>query len=138
MPTFEYICETCESVFEEILIDPEEVEQYRGAHPCQCGSIARRVMSVTNFQFKGTPGNSGSHDLDYPMLDKAVGRSANRKWEEFHNEKEKRDKVRREAGQHAVTQVGDAVVPTSSDKLKLREHAINAFKKAKKIKKNTP
>lgn len=88
-------------------------------------------MSATNFQFAGTPGQSGSHDLDYPTLDKAVGRSANQKWQTFHEEKEKRDKVRREAGQHAVTQVGDQIVPTPADKLKVREYAIRTFNAAK-------
>jgi len=132
LPTFEYICEACEIVFEEVLIDPDEARQYLNAHPCrQCDAIARRVPSVTNFQFKGTPGQSGSHDLDYPTLDKAVGRSAHQKWQEFNKDKEKRDKVRHEAGQHAVTQVGDQIVPTSPDKLKVREYAIRTFNAAK-------
>lgn len=133
MPTYEFMCEVCEVVFEEVFIDPEEAKRYQHAHPCsQCDGIAKRIMSSTNFQFKGMPGSSGSHDLDYPTLDKAVGRSAAQKWKDFHEGKEKRDKVRREVGQHAVTQIGDHVSPTSPEKLKLREHVINAFNSAKR------
>lgn len=132
MPTYEFICEVCEILFEEVFIDPEEAKKYQHAHPCQqCDGIARRVMSATNFQFKGTPGNSGSHDLDYPTLDKAVGRSAAKKWSELREGKKARDEVRRQSGQHAVTQIGDKIVPTSSDKLKIREHAIGAFNKTR-------
>jgi len=132
LPTFEFMCEACEIVFEETFIDPDEAKQYRTAHPCvQCDAIARRIMSATNFQFKGTPGQSGSHDLDYPTLDKAVGRSASEKWQTIHEDKEKRDKVRRETGQHAVTQIGEQITPTPADKLKVREHAIRAFNAAK-------
>lgn len=119
-------------MFEEILLDPEEAKKYKDSHPCcQCGKPSRRVLSSTNFQFAGAPGHSGSHDLDYPTLDKAVGRSAAQKWKTFHEEKEKRDKVRHETGQHAVTQVGDRVEPTSPEKLKLREQAIRVFNEAK-------
>jgi predicted nucleic acid-binding Zn ribbon protein len=132
LPTFEYCCNACEIVFEETFIDPDEAKQYQHAHPCcKCDAIARRIASTTNFQFKGTPGQSGAHDLDYPTLDKAVGRSSNQKWQEFNEEKEKRDKVRQESGQHAITQVGDQISPTPADKLKVREHAIRAFNEAK-------
>lgn len=132
MPIYEYVCDSCQSMFEEIFISREEAEKYQHGHPCcQCDSMAKRVLSSINFQFKGTPGSSGSHDLDYPTLDKAVGRSSAQKWKVINEEKEKRDKVRREAGQHAVTQIGDSITPTSSDKLKVREHAIRAFNAAK-------
>ena len=131
-PTFEYTCEACAIIFEETFIDPDEIKKYQHAHPCpQCPEVARRVLSVSNFQFKGTPGQSGSHDLDYPTLDKAVGRSAAEKWGVINEEKAKRDKVRREAGQFAVTQVDGQIVPTSPEKLKIREHAIKIFNAAK-------
>jgi hypothetical protein len=124
-------------MFEEVFISLKEAELYRHAYPCKsCDAIARRVLSSTNFQFTGTPGQSGSHDLDYPTLDKAVGRSSAEKWKNFHEKKEKRDKIRRESGQHAVTQVGDNVVPTSPERLKLREQSIQAFNAARKSKPN--
>lgn len=133
IPTYEYICEACEIIFEEVFIDPEDVDKYKHAHPCtQCDSIARRIVSATNFQFKGTPGNSGSHDLDYPTLDKAVGRSAEKKWSEFHENKRIRDKIRREAGQYAITQVGDSISPSSPETMRVREHAIKEFNRARK------
>jgi hypothetical protein len=119
-------------MFEEIFLDPEEAKKYQNQHPCRCGAVADRVLSATNFQFAGAPGQSGSHDLDYPTLDKAVGRSAAKKWQSFYEGKAQRDKVRKEAGQFAVTQTADGIVPTSPEKLKAREQAIQAFNEAKK------
>lgn len=81
--------------------------------------------------FKGTPGNSGSHDLDYPTLDKAVGRSSEKKWGIYNKRKEMRDKVRKETGSPALTTSGNKVAPTSVDKLNLRQKAINTFNKVR-------
>lgn len=132
MPTFEFCCDNCGVLFEETFIDPDETKKYREEYPCiQCDRMARRVMSATNFQFKGVPGQSGSHDLDYPILDKAVGRSAANKWQRFYKEKERRDKVRQDSGQHAVTQIGDSITPTPASNLKIREHYIKKFNEAK-------
>jgi len=118
-------------VFEEIFLDPAEAKQYQHEYPCQCGATAKRVLSATNFQFVGTPGQSGSHDLDYPTLDKAVGRSAAKKCAAFHEGKAQRDKVRQEAGQYAITQTVDGIAPTPPEKLQAREQAIRAFNDAK-------
>lgn len=136
-PTFEYLCEDCKIVFEETLIDPDEVKEYASCHPCKnCSSIAKRVaISLVNFQFKGTPGHSGSHDLDYPTLDKAVGRSSASKWEDINRRKEAADKVRRETGVNAINTAGTQPAPADPNVLKLRQAAMDAgvVKKAEPV-----
>jgi predicted nucleic acid-binding Zn ribbon protein len=139
VPTYEYACHDCEILFEELLISQDEVRQYSQQHPCKkCGKICGRVPSASNFVFKGVAegdptkvGNSGSHDLDYPSLDKAIGRSANRKWKEYAQRKEYRDRVRRESGTNAVTVDGDKVVPTDPAKLEARQKALRTFRNVK-------
>ena len=139
MPNYEYQCQACEIVFEELLMSRDEVKRYSKEHPCPtCKVPASRVMSRTNFQFKGTaegdptrPGNSGVHDLDYPALDKAVGRSANRKWKHYDARKKARDEVRKELGTNAVSVDPDGQVrATDSKTLKIRETGIKTWKKA--------
>lgn len=134
MPCFEYYCKSCNSTFEELLTSRADVEKYSQKFGCQCGKWAKRVPSVANAAFKGTPGNSGCHDLDYPVLDKAVGRSAERKWGVYNKRKEVRDKIRKESGSAALTVSGDKAVPTSKDKLVLREKALRTYSNARKSK----
>lgn len=144
MPTYEYSCDSCEVTFEELLLQREEVERYKDGHPCPgCGQMAKRSPVVPiSFTFKapggqtqgsGVHGQSGVHDLDYPALDKAVGRSAAKKWEQYNARKAERDKVRREAGTNnvSVTPEGRAV-PADPAVMGLREKALSTFKKVKK------
>lgn len=90
MPTFEYSCHDCNVAFEELHILRDDIENYKDNYPCpSCGKNAERNrVSAFGFKFSGETrgtsgvhGNSGVHDLDYPKLDKAVGRSADKKWE---------------------------------------------------------
>lgn len=140
MPTYEYACDACDFTFEELLLSREEIREHEKSHPCpSCGRRCGRVPSAANFNFKGkafgdptnTKGSSGVHDLDYPSLDKAIGRSAKRKWQEHAKKKEARDRVRRETGAVAVSEVGGRTVPTDPSVLKLREQGLKTFKKAR-------
>lgn len=140
MPAYEYRCQACEVVFEELLLNREDVKAYSKKHPCpQCKKPAPRIMSRTNFQFKGVSegdptrrGNSGSHDLDYPPGDKAVGRSANRKWKEYNEKFAARAKARKELGTNAVSVAPDgSVTATDSATLKARETGIKTWQKAR-------
>lgn len=111
-----------------------DVDKYFQKHPCEeCGQWAKRVPSAANPVFKGNgkPGQSGFHDVDYPILDKAVGRSAAKKWGVYDKRKQARDKIRQSAGTPSLTISGDKVAPTSPEKLVLRERAINTFNKAR-------
>lgn len=77
-------------------------------------------------------GNSGVHDLDYPSLDKAVGRSANKKWSVYNEQQAERDKVRRETGASALTVGADGKAkPMDAKTADQREKVIKTFKAAK-------
>lgn len=108
-----------------------DIEKYCQRHLCACGKWAKRVPSAANPVFKGKPGQSGFHDVDYPVLDKAVGRSAAKKWSNYDKRKQARDKIRKEAGTTALTVSGNKVAPTSPDKLEIRQRAISTFNKAR-------
>lgn len=140
-PIFEYCCDDCSIIFEELLTSSGDVKQYIKEHPCkQCGKSAHRIASITNFKFEGKGESdpthrksSGVHDLDYPTLDKAVGRSANRKWKTYDVEKLERDKVRRKTGTHAISidpSTGKPI-PADSGTVKIRDQALKTFKKIK-------
>lgn len=146
MPTFEYECKDCGIIFEELFISGDEVREFSKQHPCpnDPSHICPRVMSVTNFNFKGmaygdprnrnpatTRGSSGSHDLDYPSLDKAIGRSANRKWQSFIERKNQRDAARKEFGTSAITVAPDgSMAPLPKGHEEVRK---NAFRVQKEI-----
>lgn len=133
MPTFEYRCIECDLEFEELHITRKDTKKYEKEYDCpNCGSIAVRTASLTNFNFKSkTPGNSGFHDLDYQTADKAVGRSAATKWEKINTEQDERNKARKKFGTNAIRKLGDSYVPLGKGQLNIREQAI---KKAKEVK----
>ena len=79
----------------------------------------------------GVHGNSGSHDLDYPSLDKCVGRSSEKKWTRINKEQDERSKMRKESGTNALSKVNGKIVPTSSEILKIRETTINKINEVK-------
>ncbi len=144
MPTFEYSCEKCSVLFEEILFQSSDIKKYKEWYPCpQCGERAsREKISMVNFSFKspagrtqgtGVHGQSGVHDLDYPKLDKAVGRSADVKWKHYNARKERRDKARKEVGSNLITTLPDGTVKAvNPSAAKLREKAISTYNKVRK------
>jgi hypothetical protein len=130
----EFHCEECGILFEEYFSTRDEASQYADGYPCkQCGKNAIRVpISRVNFQFAGTPGNSGSHDLDYPTLDKAVGRSASAKWERIHEEQAARDRVRQETGIDALASMPDgSAAPIDPVTMKYRDQGTRKLRDAK-------
>ena len=147
MPTFEYVCSACEVEFEEFLTQQEEIKNYTEWHPCpECHGRAERMkVSMVNFAFKapvgqtqgsGVHGQSGVHDLDYPAVDKAVGRSSAAKWQRYGERKTARDKARKELGTNAVKQIDNIVMAADSGTLAVREQGIKTLNKA--IKQNPP
>jgi hypothetical protein len=87
-------------------------------------------------QGSGVHGQSGSHSLDYPSLDLAVGRSSEAKWNVANIQKEQRDKIRAANKTNAISTAGGVDVPVDSSTLKAREtglKTISRFENAKKI-----
>ena len=133
MPNYLYYCEVCGVEFEELILSQSDIKEYFDHYPCSiCHGRAERVrVNTFAFNFKGgTPGNSGVHSDDYPTLDKAVGRSADKKWQNINKKKEARDKLRREIGTNAISQTPDGKdVPTDPGVLQTREQALKSHKK---------
>lgn len=130
MPVYEYFCDHCNVKFEELLTQREEIKKYVDFCPCpECAELSPRIPSAVNFTFKGTPGSSGSHDLDYPVLDKAVGRSAERRWKKFATRKKERDQARQNLGTNMISVEQDKIVSTDSKVAEVREKGIKLFKK---------
>lgn len=145
MPILNYTCEACEIEFEEVLVQQAEIREFENAHPCpQCHESAPRDrVSTFAFQFaggvkgeSGVHGNSGSHDLDYPSLDKAVGRSAAVKWENVNKRQDARSKARKELGTNSITEVNGKVQAVDSQTMRERQAGLEMFRKAKEITKD--
>lgn len=65
MPIYEFRCEACESQFEELLSI-----HARGGRPCPgCGRRARRLVSRSSFQLRGT----GWYASDYKAATSPTG-----------------------------------------------------------------
>lgn len=143
MPIFEFACQACMILFEETLTLRAEIEQFRDSHPCpKCGGNAdREKVAVVNFSFvapagqtagTGVHGQSGVHDLDYPKLDKAVGRSSSKKWEVYDARKNARDKIRKEAGSNSIALSSEGrPIAANKESLDRREKALSTFKTVK-------
>ena len=142
MPIFIYECRTCEVEFEEFIVHQEDTKKYSEHHPCpECKRRAKRIkVNSVSFSFKapngqtqgsGVHGQSGVHDLDYPSLDKAIGRSSTKKWEYYYDRKKARDKARRELGTNAVKQVDGVVTALDSQTADFREKGLKTLRKAK-------
>lgn len=137
MPNYEYRCDECSVEFEELLLNKEDIELYSDSYPCPvCSKPAPKQMSSFAFSFKGgvrgtsgVHGNSGVHDLDYPVLDKAVARSAEKRWDIHNKRQEAINKFRKESGSHAVamTPSGDPL-PVDKSVLDIRQKAMPVLK----------
>ncbi len=118
----------------------EDVKKYEKQHPCpNCHEMApRQGISITNFKFaggvrgeSGVHGQSGSHDLDYPTLDKAIGRSSEKKWQRITKDQAQRDKIRKETGVAAVSRENGKFVASNPATQKVREMALTTLKKVR-------
>lgn len=101
MPRYTFECTECELRFERTL----KLGEHPG-HPCpNCQHQASQVMSGFGFSFKagnGPTANSGVHDLDYPSADKAVGRSADKRWDYVGRREKAKQEARDKGGTHAL------------------------------------
>jgi len=141
-PIFEFRCEPCNAEFEETFTNQDEIKEYETWYPCPgCKGRATRLgVSITNFNFKGgvrgesgVHGQSGVHDLDYPKLDKAIGRSSAKRWERITKDQSIRDQTRKETGSNALARIGKTFAPADSENLKVRDAALTTLKKVRAI-----
>lgn len=110
MPKYSFECQECQVRFERNLKIGDHT-----THPCpSCKDPAPRRFDGEGFAFGFSEGgtaaaNSGVHDHDYPTADKAVGRSADERWELLSE----RDQVKKQAREQGGTQ---ALIRHTSDK----------------------
>lgn len=101
MPAFLFFCSSCVYRFEKIV--SSNVDKY----PCpDCGGSCVRTLEGQSFahafEEPAVPTNSGVTDYDHPSADKAVGRDADKKWEELTERKKFKEKLRANSGTHAL------------------------------------
>ena len=78
MPLYEYKCEKCEYLFEEL-----QGKDENPTIPCKkCGANANRQMS----SFAHTVAGGSSND----SIDMKIGREANNRWQKIHDNQSKR------------------------------------------------
>ena len=101
--TFECQSESCSLRFERNLKMGEHT-----THECpSCHDLAPRVMEGFAFDFKdkpgALPGNTGVHKEDYPTADHAVGKDADKRWEQHRERDVVKNQVRAQGGSPALT-----------------------------------
>jgi len=106
MPKYTFECQ-CGLRFDRVL----KMEEHP-THGCPaCHEEAPRLLSGVGFGFAFAANvntvspNTGVHDLDYPSADKAVGRSADNRWQTYHDRASVKDKVRKVAGVQQLARV---------------------------------
>jgi putative FmdB family regulatory protein len=124
MPKYIFECPVCEVRFERNL----KVGDHP-THECpECQDQAPLVVSGFGFAFaekEGAAANSGVHDQDYPTADKAVGRSAQRRWDYIESRNKVKEEARKQGETHAlIRHTGDDFVeyePMSDEGRKARK-----------------
>jgi len=93
MPVYKFACGECDLEFDRLI----SREESKGPISCiNCGSDAKKIIGNVNFNFSSTrkQGETGVHDIDYPVIDKAVGRSSEKRWGNFEERRSAEDSAR--------------------------------------------
>ena len=77
MPTYEYVCLTCEKPFDRVL----PMSEYDTPQTCDCGGEGKRQLSLPNFVLKGDDWASKNGRIAGQMADK--NRRLDKKQEEL-------------------------------------------------------
>lgn len=143
MPRYKFFCPECNVRFERTL--------KMGMHPTypcpQCKDEAPRIWDASTgfgvaFAAEANAGNSGSHTVDHPTADMAVGRSAEQRWQDYHDRAEVKRQAREKGGTHAlIRHDGDGYVDYEpmtpvgrQTRKKLYDGAVRALKTDKESK----
>lgn len=104
MPRFTFECQIgeCNLRFEKNL----KMGDYASYECPNCHDQAPRVMEGFAFDFKdkagALPGNTGVHKDDYPTADQAVGKDADKRWEQHRERDVVKNQVRQQGGSPAL------------------------------------
>ena len=82
--------------------------------PCErCDSEAKRIFPTSISLMRS--------EMDNSPIDNAIGKDADKRWENIHNRQELRASVRQKTGKSGLTEVSkNNFVPISEDKVKTR------------------
>ncbi len=111
MPQYSFRCPSCTLCFDRTLSMGEHPQ-----HPCPagCPTAAIRQFKDASFAhaFTEAPNkplaNTGVHADDYPTADRAVGRSAEKRWGHFNARAEIKKQAREAGGTHALARRDNA------------------------------
>jgi putative FmdB family regulatory protein len=134
MPVYKYLCKSCGLEFDKLV----SVSDAKKESDCiSCSGKANKMITSANFNFKSKQeqGSTGIHDIDYPNVDKAVGRSAETKWIDFRDRREVADQARdaynaKYLGKIAVDSHTDEYYKVSDSKVKYRREVANELSDA--------
>jgi putative FmdB family regulatory protein len=132
MPVYRYECRKCNLSFDKLVIQSNQ-----SSTTCEnCGDTAEKIVARTNMSFKSTrpQGETGIHDVDYPVVDKAVGRSAETRWQGFNARKETEAKAReaydtKSLGKFPVSDDTDEYYKVAAKRIEYRRNVINEYGK---------
>lgn len=141
MPKYVFECQDCNLRFERNLKLDTHI-----THPCpQCGDEAPQIIEGFAFGFVEKPGattaNTGVHKQDYPTADIAVGRDADKRWDEIHVREKVKAEARKQGGTEALIRHNSRdyidYEPMSdagrAAHYRLSERAVAAMKRAREI-----
>jgi hypothetical protein len=102
MPKFTFECQSCQVQFHRNLKQGNHTD-----HPCpSCSGSAPRLYEGFGFGFNqaptASPGNTGVTKDDYPTADRAVGVSADVRWQEIAARDKVKSQVRDVGGNRAL------------------------------------
>ena len=101
MPKYEFECQTCNLLFSRNLA----MGEYSVYECPKCNCDAPRVWDgfAVKFDSGDKPqGTTGVHSEDYPTADKAVGKSAEKRWVEIGERDKVKNEARKKGGTHAL------------------------------------
>jgi len=94
MPTFEYICRDCRTVFEKIMAEAGELPNCPG---CKSGKTQKRV-TIFAYNVEKSPNRSA---------DSIIGAAAEHRWEQIKQENQKKADMLNKAEGRVVAKVSD-------------------------------
>lgn len=128
MPTYDYLCEACNRVFEKSFMKIEDTKT-----DCEkCRGSADRIPSAVNI---------GKSNTSRETADIAIGKLSEKRWEGIKERKAQTEKMRKESGQVAIARTAEKVEsgainyeykPVSKEHLDERKSLYSEYRKHRK------
>ncbi len=97
MPIYEYYCGKCSLLFEV----SKPIIKYDSEEKCRmCGQTSKRMIS-------SEVGISVKGESSHKTVDQVVGEDAAKRWQQYHDRKSEKDKIRAKSGSGALVKKPD-------------------------------